>query len=282
MNRPAPSRLRACALALTLAVAGCEQPGGGEGPGRRPQELALKPEQEKQLGEQAYREVLSKEHPIRSGPEYERVRTVGGRIAQAAAIEPLQREINLRVKGYSFDWEYCVLPKDQVNAFCLPGGKIAVYRGLFRVTGGDDAQLATVMSHEISHALAHHASERIARQQKTEQAIRAIGGTIGDEQLIGLLSAGASAYGLKYDRQQESEADHIGLFLMTFAGYDPEAAVRFWQQMMEKSRGGHVPEVLSDHPSDAHRLAQIRGWVNSARAAKQAYDQGRIAPPPGR
>jgi predicted Zn-dependent protease len=270
-----PSRALACAVVVALTATGCEGP-SGEGPGRRAQALALTPEQEKRLGEQAFREVLSKEAPVPAGPDVERVRAVGRRIAQAAAIEPLQREIGLRVKGYSFDWEFVVLRSDQVNAFCLPGGKVAVYQGLLRVAA-DDAQLATVMGHEIAHALAHHASERIARQQKTEQAIRAIGGTIGDEQLIGLLAAGASAFSLKYDRQQESEADHIGLFLMTFAGYDPEAAVRFWERMSAASRGGRLPEVLSDHPSDARRIAQLRGWVNAARAAKQAYDQGRIA-----
>jgi metalloendopeptidase OMA1, mitochondrial len=269
-------------LILCLTAAGCNAP-TAEGPGHRSQALALSPEQEKQLGEQAYREVLSKEHPLRTGPEVEQVRRVGQKLATAAAIEPLQREINLRVQGYSFDWEYCVLRNDQVNAFCLPGGKVAVFQGLFRVAQ-NDAQLATVLGHEIAHALAHHASERIARQQKVEHALRALNTGLGGldphdrEQLIGLLGAGASAYALKYDRQQESEADHIGLFLMAFAGYDPEEAVRFWDRMAQASRGGRVPEVLSDHPSDANRVAQIRQWVNSARAAKQAYDAGRIAP----
>jgi predicted Zn-dependent protease len=98
--------------------------------------------------------------------------------------------------------------------------------------------------------------------------------------LIGLLSAGAQARSLAYDRRQESEADHIGLFLMTFAGYDPEEAVAFWQRMGELSaRRGQPPEILSDHPSDAKRMAQLRMWVPRARSAKQAFDQGRIAPP---
>lgn len=262
-----------CALSL---CAGCG-PANNQGPGGRAQSLALTPEQESQLGKQAFREVLSKEQQVRSGPEVEQVRRVGERIAQAAAIEPLQREIGLHEKGYSFEWEFVVLRNPQVNAFCLPGGKVAVYEGLFHVAK-TEADLATVMGHEIAHALAHHASERIARQHKTEQALGALGHVIGDQHLIGLLGAGASAYSLKYDRQQESEADHIGLFLMAFAGYDPAAAVSFWERMSAASRGGKPPEILSDHPSDAHRIAQIRGWVASARAAKQAYDQGRIAP----
>ena len=97
-------------------------------------------------------------------------------------------------------------------------------------------------------------------------------------ELIGLLSAGAQVGSLKYDRQQEAEADHIGLFLMTFAGYDPEQALVFWQRMQHATRGGHPPEVLSDHPSDAHRIAKMKEWIPMAKGAKRAFDEGRIAP----
>ena len=116
-----------------------------------------------------------------------------------------------------------------------------------------------MLSHEIAHALAHHVSERIARE-------RTSGG--------GLLS-------LSYDRQQELEADHIGVFLMTFAGYDPDQAVAFWQEMEQATgRRGSLPEILSDHPSDEHRMRQLKDdWVPKAvSAAKKAYDKGRIEP----
>jgi predicted Zn-dependent protease len=260
----------------------------GQGPGRRAQSLALTPYQELNLGEQAYKEVLAKNRVVRSGPGVDAVRGVGGRIARASEIEPLRREINLRVQGYTFKWEFNVLESEQVNAFCLPGGKVAVYTGLLGVVseGGriDDNQLATVMAHEIAHALAHHSSERIARQQKYEQAINALNGALGRiapaerKQLIGLLGAGASVHGLSYDRQQESEADHIGLFLMTFAGYDPRAALPFWQKMERLSaQHGRPPEILSDHPSDAHRIAQIRRWIPAALAAYAAYKAGNVA-----
>jgi predicted Zn-dependent protease len=258
---------------------------GDEGPGHRAQSLALTPHQELSLGEQAYKEVLGKSRVVRSGPEVERVREIGRRIAKAAEIEPLQREINLRVKGYRFEWEYNLLQSDQVNAFCLPGGKVAVFAGLLPVAQNDD-QLATVMSHEIAHALAHHANERIARQQMYQHAADAVNGAMGTmdpqrrKQLIGLLGAGAQARTLAYNRQQESEADHIGLFLMTFAGYDPEQAVRFWERMQQMAAGrSHPPEILSDHPSDARRIAQIKQWVTRAQAAKRAWKEGRIAPP---
>lgn len=270
-------------LVLALAVTGCAAD-GHEGPGHRRQALALTPHQELSLGEQAYQEVLSKSHVVRSGPKVDLIRKVGGRIAKAAEIEPLQREINLRVKGYQFNWEYNLLEDNQVNAFCLPGGKVAVFTGLLPVAENEH-QLATVMAHEIGHALAHHASERIGRQQMYQHAVDAVNGAMGvmdperRKVLIGLLGAGAQARTLAYDRQQESEADHIGLFLMTFAGYDPNQAVQFWDRMQQlAAKRPHPPEILSDHPSDATRIAQIRRWVSSAQGAQRAWKEGRIAP----
>ncbi len=162
-------------LSAGLSGLGCDVPGGaggeGEGPGHRAQRLALSPQQELQLGRQAYKAVLS--NPREYGrvvppdrPRCQRVRGIAERIIHAAQIEPLQREINLR-KGYLFEWEINVLDKNQVNAFCLPGGKMVVFQGLLRVTQNDD-QLATVISHEIAHALAHHSSERVARQEMNQ------------------------------------------------------------------------------------------------------------------
>jgi predicted Zn-dependent protease len=273
----------ATCLAGSAMIPGCAS-GTGEGPGHRPQTLALTPEQELSLGEQAYKEVLSKSRVVRNGPEVERVRGIGQRIVTAAEIEPLQREINLRIKDYRFDWEFNVLDSNQVNAFCLPGGKVAVFTGLLQVAEKDD-WLATVMAHEIAHALAHHASERLAQQQKLERAAEAAAGVLGRmdpqerEELIGLLAAGARVGSLPFDRRQESEADHIGLFLMTFAGFDPHEALHFWGRMQEVSqRRGRVPEILSDHPSDARRIAQIREWIPQAVAAKKALDEGQVLP----
>lgn len=280
------TRLRGVLCIAVLSLAGCtvgENGGGGEGPGHRAQALALKPDQELKLGQEAYQEVLSKSHVVRSGPEVERVRTIGRKIAEASANEPLQREINLRLKGYTFDWEFNVLQDPHVNAFCLPGGKVAVFSGLLPVAANDD-QLATVMSHEIAHALAHHSSERIAQQQKHQLIEKVLATGIGAldpehrQQVAGVLSAGAQLGSLPYERQQESEADHIGLFLMTFAGYNPDEAVHFWERMGQRSGGGHTPEIFSDHPSDAKRIAQMRAWAPQAKAAKKAYDAGRVAP----
>jgi predicted Zn-dependent protease len=196
----------------------------------------------------------------RNSPETERVRKVGERIAATTKIDPLMREINLHVKGYKFAWDFNVLRDKQVNAFCLPGGKVAVFTGLLRVVENDD-QLAAVLGHEVAHALARHTSERLAEQERQGRGLM------------------AWLQSRKFDREQESEADHIGVFLMTFAGYDPRQAVVFWEHMAELSRRqGRVPQILSDHPSDEQRIAQLKEWVPKALAAKKAFDAGRIAP----
>ena len=262
-------------------AAGCG-PSAGEGPGHRSQALALTPAQEVALGEQAYREVLRKSPAVPSGAATTKVREIGERIARASEIEPLRREINLRTQGYQFAWEFNLIKSDQINAFCLPGGKVAVFTGLLSVAETDD-QLATVMSHEIAHALAHHASERIAPSKRRSRRSPRPPATFGGmdpgsrERMTGLLSAGAGLRGLAYDRQQESEADHIGVFLMTFAGYDPAQAVTFWERMVNRSGRHGPPEILSDHPSDAHRVNQIRQWNTQAVAGYRAWKEGRIA-----
>jgi predicted Zn-dependent protease len=191
-------------------------------------------------------------------PEVVRVQHVAGRLVRASQNPKLQQEINLRVRGYVFEWEANVVRDRQVNAFSLPAGKLFVYTGLLRVTGPDDDYLATVLSHEIAHALAHHASERVAREQSGAGILRQ----------------------LRYNREQEEEADHIGVFLMPFAGYDPRKAVTFWQRMQQAQGGRGVPELLSDHPSDRHRIEKMRRWVPPALGAKRAFDEGRVTPGP--
>ena len=148
-----------------------------------------------------------------------------------------------------------MIDSSQINAFCMPGGKIGVFTGLLQVAADDD-QLAAVMAHEVAHAIGHHFSERIARAHELGRGLMA----------------------LSFDREQESEADHIGVFLMTFAGYGPRGAVKFWQNMeLVRSRQVHLPEFLSDHPSDQRRLENLGMWLPQAEAAYNAYLGGRIA-----
>jgi predicted Zn-dependent protease len=242
---------------LGLLAAGCFEAPQGTGPGHRQQTLALNAAEELELGREAYREILSHATVVTGGPEVDTVRRVSARIAKAAQIEPLQREINLRLSPDEFEWEYNVLRDRRINAFCLPGGKIGVFTGLLELVENDD-QLAVVIAHEVAHALAHHASERLSLHRSGTR-------WLADR---------------SFDREQELEADHIGVFLMTFAGYDPEQAVAFWREM-QAIRGNEfrIPEILSDHPNDERRMKQLQSWTTPARSAKRALDEGRIAPP---
>lgn len=253
--------VRASILLLGILPCGCSRPSeqaGDAGPGGRRQPLALSPADELKVGRKAYEQVMtevgSRIVPANS-PDALRVGRVAKRLVSAAEIEPLQREILLRVRGYRFEWETNVVRDPQANAFCLPAGRIFVFTGILPVIGERDDGLAAVVAHEMAHALAHHGSERVAREQES-------GGTFRR---------------LSYDRMQESEADHIGIFIMTFAGYDPDEGVAFWERM-QRAHGGGLPEFLSDHPSDAHRAQALREWAPRARAAKKAFDDGRIAP----
>ena len=254
--------VRWVALVLLVAPVGCSRPSepADAGPGGRPQPLALKPQQELAAGRQAAQQVREKyagRFLPADSPEVRRVRDVTERLVRASQIEPLQREMNLRVRNYVFEWEANVVRDREINAFCLPAGKIFVLTGILGVTGEDDDFLATVLAHEMAHALAHHASERVAREQTSSNVLR----------------------NLYYDRIQEAEADHIGVFLMALAGYDPNRAVAFWQRMSQAGAGRGVPEFLSDHPSDETRIHNLQEWAPRAQAAKKAFDEGRIAPP---
>lgn len=215
--------------------------------------------QELQLGLSAYRDTLKKEK-ISTDPRLnDLVQRVGRRIAEATGRRDYQ-------------WEFKVIEDDKtVNAFCLPGGKVAVYTGILPVTR-DDAGLAAVMGHEIAHAIARHGGERLSQQLAVEGlvAAAAIGLAERDSRradlYAGLLGAGA-AVGilLPYSRLQESEADRLGLIFMAKAGYDPRAAVDFWRRMAGAGKGkANPPEFLSTHPADETRIRQIENWLPEA------------------
>jgi predicted Zn-dependent protease len=166
-------------------------------------------------------------------------------------------------------WEVQVVRDRQVNAFCLPGGKIVVYTAILPVCE-TDAGLATVMGHEIAHALAHHGAERMAQQQMAQVAVSAAGSSMGDmdpaqrQRMMQVLNAGARFGILKYSRSHESEADHVGLLMMATAGYDPRESVRFWARMRAQAGGGKTPEFLSTHPSHETRIRDLERWMPEA------------------
>jgi predicted Zn-dependent protease len=222
----------------------------------RVQHVTLTDAQQKQLGSQEYAKTLraNRARIVSSGPQYAEVQRVARRIEAVAGRDKPD-----------FVWKVTLIRKNDANAFCLPGGKIVVYTGILPLTR-NDAGLATVLGHEVAHATAEHVAERIERNHLTEVAATIIAGGIAftPEQFIrltALLGVGAS---LPFSRSQESEADHIGLIYMARAGYDPRQSVAFWKRMQRASRGQEPPEFLSDHPSDAHRVQRVRGWLPEA------------------
>lgn len=192
-----------------------------------------------------------------------RVKRIGQKIASAVTKYMTANGYAEQIQG--FNWEFNLIDSKELNAWCMPGGKVAVYSGILPVTK-DDAGLATVMGHEIAHAVARHSSERASKAAVAQ----GIGGLLGaatsnssqaTQQLISqVYGVGAQGfYLLPNSRTQELEADHLGLIFMSMAGYNPSNAVAFWQRMASASQSGQKPpEFLSTHPADATRIAQIQ------------------------
>ena len=225
--------------------------------GRR--QIMLLPEgTELQMGLTSYQEVLKKSK-ISSDPALNaQVTRVGQRIATATGRT-------------DYEWEFKVIEDKQVNAFCLPGGKVAVYTGILPVTH-DDAGLAAVLGHEVSHAIARHGGERVSQGLLVQTGLAATQIALARndplivQSVTALLGAGASVgLLLPWSRQQESEADHLGLIYMAKAGYHPSAARDLWVRMADVGRGqGRPPEFLSTHPAPETRIKQIEAWIPEA------------------
>ncbi|HET6725463.1 MAG TPA: M48 family metallopeptidase [Gammaproteobacteria bacterium] len=181
------------------------------------------------------------------------------------------------VAGSKGNWQVTVFKKDVANAWALPGGYIGVYTGLLKYAR-NQAQLAAVLGHEVSHVLAHHANARLSRASLTELGLEAAGAALGSQQhqaIMAALGLGAQ-YGilLPYSRSQESEADILGLKMMARAGFDPRQAIQLWQNMAQA--GGSPPAFLSDHPSNKTRIHDLEAHMAEAMALyKQAQAAGR-------
>jgi len=209
------------------------------------------------MGAQAFDEVKATENVIHSGPAYEQVQRVTSRIVESAI------EIDPEISNL-FAWEVVVLGDDAtVNAFCLPGGKMAVYTGILPVAGSD-AGLAVVIGHEIAHATRRHGTQRATHSVLTEIGIEiftegADFSTDEEERELATILAEVGL-GLPFSRDHELEADRVGLIYMAAAGYDPREAVGFWQRM-SAGGGGAPPEWLSTHPSDVTRIQKIQSLL---------------------
>jgi predicted Zn-dependent protease len=249
------------AIGLMLAR-GCQ-----EGPFGRKQIVALNPQEEAALGAQAFRQALSDAEIIGRGEIVDAVKEVAARLAQAAQDPEFLKLV--RQPAQEMEWQLSLVRSEECNAFCLPGGKIVVYTGILP-PAETDAGLATVIGHEISHALAHHGAERMAQNQLAQIGAATLGAAIsGDDpvqqrRVMMVLNAGAKFGILAYSRGHESEADHMGLLLMAAAGYDPRESVRFWERMQEVAQGARPPEFLSTHPSHETRIQQLTEWIPEA------------------
>lgn len=210
------------------------------------------------LGLQSYNQVLAQSQVVTDGPEVALVRSIGARLAAISDIP-------------EFEWEFNLINSDQVNAFCLPGGKVAVYRGLLPVAQNEDG-LAVVMAHEIGHAVARHGAERMAQQNLAQLGQIAVGMSVSDmdpgarQTILGAFGLGTQ-FGvlLPFSRKHESEADYIGLIYMARACFNPSEAPRLWERMAQvKSSVSTPPEFLSTHPTSTTRIQQFREWMPKA------------------
>jgi metalloendopeptidase OMA1, mitochondrial len=272
-------------LALVMAVgltglAGCEtNPYTG-----RSQLLMISVDQEMQMGAQAYGQVKNdpKMHQSQDSREVEPVRRVAARIIEAAKRSKYAEMAN------QFQWEVTVIKDDKtMNAFALPGGKIAVYTGIFPVAK-TEAGLAAVLGHEVTHALARHGAERMSQGQLTNAALQVLGtaaGAAGGNAMLGQAAMAALGAGaqvgvlLPFSRKHESEADYIGILLAADAGYDPRESVHLWERMEQLSGGKGPAEFLSTHPGHETRIEQLKKWMSEAMAiyqTKQAVPAGEL------
>ena len=215
----------------------------------------------------SYSQLLSSPQTkvISGTTEAQRVKRIGGQLA--TVIERYLQQ-NGHANEYSFNWEFNLIQSNEVNAWCMPGGKVAIYSGILPITQ-TDAGLATVMGHEIAHAIARHSAERMSQELASQAGGSLIGAATGKsaatQQIIGqLYGVGGQLAMLHYSRGQELESDRLGLMFMAMAGYDPNEAVGFWQRMGAQNKGGSPPEFLSTHPADATRIAAIRNAIPEA------------------
>src|SRR5436305_6497555 len=224
----------------------------------RASHVGMSTREEALLGLQGYEQVLVQSERIDSGPELEMVRCVSSRLANATGKV-----------GTDFDWQVSLIRSPEINALCLPGGKIVVYTGILPITQNEPA-LATVLGHEMAHATSRHGSQRVLEQNLAQTALTGVAMSLSDMDYDKQRAAmGALGVGTQFGvlmpstRNTASEADATGLLYMARAGYDPRESIRFWQRM-ENAGGAQPPEFLSSHPSHGTRIQQLEAEMPKA------------------
>lgn len=221
-----------------------------------------------QLSEQQYREVIAKGPLSTNKEQTEMVRRVGVRIQKAVERYMADKGASSQLAG--FNWEFNLIQDDKtVNAWCMPGGKVAFYTGILPICK-DELGVAVVMGHEVAHAIANHGAERMSQGLLAELGMSTLGAAIGQNPsatqqiFMRAVGVGTNVGMLKFSRSHESEADHMGLIFMAMAGYDPASAPKFWKRMGALSGGAQPPEFLSTHPSHNTRIKDLEGWIPEA------------------
>ena len=260
-------KVRVILLAVVSAIlVGCGTTSTVPITGRK-QKLLVSDEQVLSLSNQQYEEYMKSAKASTNATNTAMVKRVGQNLANAV-VKYLNAN-NLGAEVSQYKWVFNLVQDKQVNAFCMPGGKIVVYEGLLPVTQ-DEPSLAIVLGHEIAHAVAKHSAERLSNEYKKQYGTQILGAVLqgagvgeGMQQIISLGSQlGTSLWTSGFSRKQESEADHMGLIFAAMAGYDPQVATTFWQRMAAQGTGSS--SLFSDHPSDETRIKQIQGWMPEA------------------
>jgi predicted Zn-dependent protease len=223
------------------------------------------------LANQQYKDVL-KQGPISTNVEQTAlVKKVGARIQKAVENYMASKGASSELSGFAWEFNLIDDPKT-ANAWCMPGGKVAFYTGIMPICK-DEAGVAVVMGHEVAHAIANHGRERMSQQLVEQFGLQTLSGAMGQNPsmtqqiLMQAIGAGTNIGMLKFSRDQESEADHIGLIFLAMAGYDPKVAPEFWERMISMSGGSQPPEFLSTHPSHETRIEDLKKWIPEAEAA---------------
>jgi len=258
------SRIQTCVLSLlALLLASCTV----EPITNRRQLSLVSADELTALSYKEYGEFI-RSHPLsRDTANTETVRRVGRRIQVAVEAYFAEQGQSSRLSGYT--WEFNLVESKEVNAWCMPGGKVVVYTGILPITR-DEAGLAVVLAHEIAHAVANHTAERMSQAMLANYGLTALGELLAQKPketrdlFLKVAGLGAQVGALlPYERTQENSADRLGLVFMAMAGYDPNAALDFWQRMAAQGTGDATPELLRTHPSDKTRIANIRKLIQA-------------------